>query len=112
MLPLTRGQRFGPEAPSAHSAGPPSRTAVDRRSPKTSLRRPRPRVVVESLTDGQRVQGGRSPRAPRSQKRSSVVDGAAGDAFLIQATGQVEALEQELDGGRDDGGLLGPVGDV
>ena len=43
---------------------------------------------------------------------SSVVDDAPGDPLLVDAAGEVEALEQELDRGGDDGGLLGAVGDV
>ena len=43
---------------------------------------------------------------------SSVVGDAPGDPLLVEAAGEVEALEQELDGGGHDRRLLGAVGDV
>ena len=43
---------------------------------------------------------------------SSVVDGPADHPFLVDPPGEVQALEQELDGGRDDGRFLGTVGHV
>ena len=48
----------------------------------------------------------------RRVARSPVVDRPAGDPFLVDAPGQVQALEQELDGGRDHRRLLGPVGRI
>ena len=41
-----------------------------------------------------------------------MVDRPARDAVLVEPAGEVESLEQELDAGRDDRGLLGAVGDV
>ena len=41
-----------------------------------------------------------------------MVDRPAGDAVLVQAPREVEALEQELDGGSDDRRFLGTVRDV
>ena len=45
-------------------------------------------------------------------RRSPVVDRPAGDPLLVEAPGQVQALEQELHRRRDDRRLLGPVGHV
>ena len=87
-IPGRAGQRVG--APSA--AGP------------TPLRRAAARCPPRSASG--------PGHADQVSTRSPVVDRPARDPVLVEAAGEVESLEQEFDGGGDDGGLLGSVGQV